>query len=343
MLILMQPTATQAEIDAVCDRIRALGFKPHEIPGQTRVAIGITGNQGPLDPVIFERQPGVAEAVAVSRPWKLVSREVKPDDTVITLPGPTASPAKIGGGSFTVMAGPCAVESREQLMASAEGVRAAGAKILRGGAYKPRTSPYSFQGLKADGLDLLADARAATGGMPVITEVVDTRDVPLVAEKADILQVGARNMQNFALLEAVGEQRKPVMLKRGMSATIQEWLMAAEYILARGNYQVMLCERGIRTFETMTRNCLDLGSLPTVRRLTHLPIIVDPSHGTGDARSVPALARAAVACGADGLMIEVHPDPSKALSDGPQSLTPAAFAELMKSVRAIADVVGLRV
>jgi 3-deoxy-7-phosphoheptulonate synthase len=341
MLILMNPGATEADIAAVCDRIRELGFKPHEIPGQTRVAIGITGNQGPLDPSLFERFPAVAEAVPVSRPWKLVSREVKPDDTVIEIAGPSAGPVKIGGGTFTVMAGPCAVESKEQLMASATAVHAAGARILRGGAFKPRSSPYSFQGLKNDGLDLLAGARAACGGMPVITEVVDTRDVPLVAEKADILQIGARNMQNFALLEAVGELRKPVMLKRGMSATIQEWLMAAEYILSRGNYQVMLCERGIRTFETTTRNTLDLGCLPTVRRLTHLPIIVDPSHGTGDYRSVPALARAAVACGVDGLMVEVHPDPARALSDGPQSLTPANFAKLMESVRAIASVVGL--
>jgi 3-deoxy-7-phosphoheptulonate synthase len=343
MLILMKADASAQDIDGVCERIKQLGFKPHQIPGQTRTAVGITGNQGALDPALFQSLAGVADAVPVSKPFKLVSREVKPEDTVITLPGPTASPAKIGGGHFVVMAGPCAVESREQLLASANAIHEHGAKILRGGAFKPRTSPYAFQGLKNDGLDLLSEARAATGGTPVITEVVDTRDVALVAEKADILQVGARNMQNFALLEAVGEQRKPVMLKRGMSATIQEWLMAAEYILARGNYQVILCERGIRTFETMTRNTLDLGSLPTIRRLTHLPIIVDPSHGTGDYRSVPALAKAAVASGVcDGLMIEVHPEPAKALSDGPQSLTPKNFAKLMTQVRAIAEVVGLR-
>jgi 3-deoxy-7-phosphoheptulonate synthase len=343
MLILMKADASAQDIDGVCERIRSLGFKPHQIPGQTRTAIGITGNQGALEASLFQSLSGVADAVPVSRPWKLVSREVKPEDTVITLAGPTASPAKIGGGHFVVMAGPCAVESREQLLAAAHAIHEHGAKILRGGAFKPRTSPYAFQGLKNDGLDLLSEARAATGGTPVITEVVDTRDVALVAEKADILQVGARNMQNFALLEAVGEQRKPVMLKRGMSATIQEWLMAAEYILARGNYQVILCERGIRTFETMTRNTLDLGSLPTIRRLTHLPIIVDPSHGTGDYRSVPALAKAAVASGVcDGLMIEVHPEPAKALSDGPQSLTPKNFAKLMTQVRAIAEVVGLK-
>jgi 3-deoxy-7-phosphoheptulonate synthase len=336
MLILMKPDATEAQVTAVCDRVRALGFVPHQIPGKTRVAIGITGNQGAIEPDLFTLLPGIADAVAVSRPWKLVSREVKPDDTVITLPG-----AQVGGGTFVVMAGPCAVESREQLLETARAVRASGATILRGGAYKPRTSPYSFQGMKQEGLKVLAEARAVTG-MPVITEIVDTRDLDVVVEHADLLQVGARNMQNFALLEAVGTTRKPVMLKRGLSATIQELLMAAEYILSKGNYQVILCERGIRTFETMTRNTLDLGSIPLLRRLTHLPIIVDPSHGTGDYRSVPALARAAVAVGADGLMIEVHPDPARALSDGPQSLTPANFAKLMDSVRAIAAVVGLR-
>jgi 3-deoxy-7-phosphoheptulonate synthase len=344
MLILMKRDATDADIAAVCDRIKELGFTPNRIPGETRVAIGITGNQGAIDPALFARFPAIAEAVAVSRPWKLVSREVKPDDTVIKLAGPSgdAGPAQIGGGHFVVMAGPCAVESRDQLMASALAVHKAGAKILRGGAYKPRTSPYSFQGMKEQGLDLLAEARTATGGMPVITEVVDTRDVEVVAEKADILQIGTRNMQNFALLEACGHVRKPVMLKRGLSATIQEFLMAAEYIVSKGNYQVILCERGIRTFETMTRNTLDLGSIPVIKRLTHLPIVVDPSHGTGDYRSVPALARAAVAVGADGLMVEVHPDPARALSDGPQSLTPANFEKLMVSVRAIAEVVGMK-
>jgi 3-deoxy-7-phosphoheptulonate synthase len=342
MLILMKPDATAADIEAVEARVRELGFTPHQIPGQTRTAIGITGNQGALDPALFAMCHGVAEAVPVSRPWKLVSREVKPDDTVIKLGGPHGDPAQIGGGTFVVMAGPCAVESRDQIMATASAVRSAGAKILRGGAYKPRTSPYSFQGMKQEGLKVLADARAANGGMPVITEIVDTRDVEVVVEHADILQVGARNMQNFALLEAVGATRKPVMLKRGLSATIQEFLMAAEYILSKGNYQVILCERGIRTFETMTRNTLDLGSIPLLKRLTHLPIIVDPSHGTGDYRSVPPLARAAVAVGADGLMVEVHPDPAHALSDGPQSLTPAKFQKLMTSVKAIADVLELR-
>jgi 3-deoxy-7-phosphoheptulonate synthase len=299
------------------------------------MAIGITGNQGPLDPGIFTVMSGVVDAVPVSKPWKLVSREVKPDDTFVRI-----GTAQIGGGKFGVIAGPCAVESREQVDAAATAVKAAGARFLRGGAFKPRTSPYAFQGMKEEGLKILADARAKTG-LPIVTEVMDTRDVELVARYADVLQVGARNMQNFSLLEAVGDQKKPVMLKRGLSATIQEFLMAAEYILKQGNYSVILCERGIRTFETMTRNTLDLGSIPLIKRLTHLPIIIDPSHGTGDRASVPAMARAAVALGADGLMVEVHPQPEKALSDGPQSLTPEGFAKLMESVRAIAQVVGL--
>jgi 3-deoxy-7-phosphoheptulonate synthase len=337
MLIVMKAGASRDEIAAVEARIRELGFTPNEIPGSTRLAVGVTGNQGPLDPGLFNVMSGVAEAVAVSRPWKLVSREVKPDDTFVRV-----GTAQIGGGRFGVIAGPCAVESREQVDVAARAVKAAGAHFLRGGAFKPRTSPYAFQGMKEEGLKILAEARAATG-LPIVTEVMDTRDVELVARYADVLQVGARNMQNFSLLEAVGAQGKPVMLKRGLSATIQEFLMAAEYILKQGNYQVILCERGIRTFETMTRNTLDLGSIPLIKRLTHLPIIVDPSHGTGDRASVPAMARAAVALGADGLMVEVHPNPEKALSDGPQSLTPPAFAELMQVVRAIAAVVGLEV
>jgi len=335
MLIVMKAGASRADVAAVEDKIRALGFTPNEIPGSTRLAVGITGNQGPLDPGMFTVMGGVADAVAVSKPWKLVSREVKPDDSFIDIGG-----ARIGGGRFGVIAGPCAVESREQVDQAAVAVKAAGAHFLRGGAFKPRTSPYAFQGMKEEGLKILADARAKTG-LPIVTEVMDTRDVELVARYADVLQVGARNMQNFSLLEAVGGQPKAVMLKRGLSATIQEFLMAAEYIVKQGNYKVVLCERGIRTFEPMTRNTLDLGSIPLIKRLTHLPIIVDPSHGTGDRASVPAMARAAVALGADGLMVEVHPEPEKALSDGPQSLTPAGFAALMESVRAIASVVGL--
>jgi 3-deoxy-7-phosphoheptulonate synthase len=335
MLILMKHDATDANVSEVMTRIAELGFVGHRIPGATRVAIGITGNQGAIDPAHFVCLDGVAEAVAVSKPWKLVSREVKAEDTLVSL-GPHAA---FGGGRFGVIAGPCAVESRDQLLAAADAVAGAGARVLRGGAFKPRTSPYSFQGMKEEGLKLLAEARTRTG-LPVVTEVVDTRDVEVVAEYADMVQVGARNMQNFALLEAVGHLRKPVMLKRGLSATIQEFLMAAEYVVKNGNYQVLLCERGIRTFETMTRNTLDLGSIPLIKRLTHLPIIVDPSHGTGDSRSVPALARAAVALGADGIMVEVHPDPAKALSDGPQSLTPPKFAELMDGLRAVAAAVG---
>jgi len=335
MLIVMKTGASRADVTAVEDKIRSLGFTPNEVPGPTRLAIGITGNQGPLDPGMFTVMAGVADAVPISKPWKLVSREVKPDDTFIDIGG-----ARIGGGRFGVIAGPCAVESREQVDEAATAVKAAGAHFLRGGAFKPRTSPYAFQGMKEDGLKILADARERTG-LPIVTEVMDTRDVELVARYADVLQIGARNMQNFSLLEAVGAQPKAVMLKRGLSATIQEFLMAAEYIVKQGNYQVVLCERGIRTFETMTRNTLDLGSIPLIKRLTHLPIIVDPSHGTGDRASVPAMARAAVALGADGLMVEVHPQPEKALSDGAQSLTPAGFASLMESVRAIAPVVGL--
>jgi 3-deoxy-7-phosphoheptulonate synthase len=337
MLIVMKADASKEDVAAVEKKIRELGFTPNDIPGATRMAIGITGNQGPLDPGLFTVMSGVADAVPVSKPWKLVSREVKPDDTFVRI-----GTAQIGGGRFGVIAGPCAVESREQVDTAATAVKAAGAHFLRGGAFKPRTSPYAFQGMKEDGLKILADARAKTG-LPVVTEVMDTRDVELVARYADVLQVGARNMQNFSLLEAVGAQPRAVMLKRGLSATIQEFLMAAEYIVKQGNYQVILCERGIRTFETMTRNTLDLGSIPLIKRLTHLPIIVDPSHGTGDRASVPAMARAAVALGADGLMVEVHPQPDKALSDGPQSLTPDGFAKLMEAVRAIAPVVGLEV
>src|SRR5258708_1577068 len=335
MLIVMKASATRDEVAAIEDRIRELGFTPNEVPGSTRLAIGITGNQGPLDPGLFNMMVGVAEAVPISRPWKLVSREVKPDHTAIKI-----RDGQFRGGSFRVIAGPRAVRSREPLLAPATAVKRAGARLLRGGAFKPRTSPYAFQGLKEEGLRLLAEAREQTG-LPIVTEVMDTRDVELVARYADVLQIGARNMQNFSLLEAVGAQRRAVMLKRGLSATIQEFLMAAEYIVKQGNYNVILCERGIRTFGTMTRNTLDLGSIPLIKRLTHLPIIIDPSHGTGDRASVPALARAAVALGADGLMVEVHPNPDKALSDGPQSLTPEGFATLMTSVRAIAGVVGL--
>ncbi len=270
MLILMKAGATQAQIDNVCQAVRDLGFTPHAIPGAIRTAIGVTGNKGPVEPSVFTRLEGVADAVPVSQPYKLVSREVKPEDTVIEVRG-----VKIGGGAVCVMAGPCSVETRDQVLSTANHVKKHGAHVLRGGAFKPRTSPYEFQGLREEGLKILAEARDRTG-MPVITEVKDTESLDMVCSYADILQIGARNMQNFSLLEAIGERRVPVMLKRGLSSTVKEWLMAAEYILSRGNRAVILCERGIRTFETATRNTLDLGVLPLLRAQTHLPIVVDP-------------------------------------------------------------------
>jgi 3-deoxy-7-phosphoheptulonate synthase len=337
MLILMHPTASTAEVDAVAEKIRALGFQPHKMPGAQRIAVAITGNPGPVDPAHFQHLPGVVEAVSISKPWKLASRETHPHDTIITIKTAPGGEFKIGGGHFGIIAGPCAVEAREQTLAAARAVRDSGAKMMRGGAYKPRTSPYSFQGTKLDGLKILAEARAETG-LPVVTEVLDTQHVEVVAEYADVLQIGTRNAQNFALLEAVSAVKKPVLLKRGMSSTIQEFLMAAEYIVKGGNYQVILCERGIRTFEPMTRNTLDLGSIPLIKRLTHLPIIVDPSHATGDSLLVRPMAKAALAAGADGIMVDVHPEPEKALCDGPQSLRPEEFAELMATMRAMAEV-----
>jgi 3-deoxy-7-phosphoheptulonate synthase len=293
----------------------------------------VIGNTSAVDPEDFVL-PGVAEALRVSQPFKLVSREVREEDTVIDVGG-----VEVGGRAIVVMAGPCSVESKEQILETARAVKLAGARLLRGGAYKPRTSPYEFQGLREEGLKLLALAREQTG-LKVITEVMNTETVPLVAEYADVLQVGARNMQNYSLLERLGTVGKPVMLKRGLSATIREWLMAAEYIVARGNPQVMLCERGIRTFETMTRNTLDINAVPVVKALSHLPVIVDPSHGIGIRKHVPAIARAGVAAGADGLIVEVHPKPEKALSDGHQSLTIEEFEVLMRQVAVIAGATG---
>ncbi len=335
MLVLMTPDATASDVDAVCKKIESLGFVPHAMPGAQRTAVAITGNPGPVDPALFVLMTGVLEAVSISKAWKLVSRETRRDDTRLSVPGPGGVPSILGGGTFGVIAGPCAVETLEQTLAAAHAVKAAGAKFLRGGAYKPRTSPYAFQGLKRQGLEILAEARRQTG-LPVVTEVIDASLVGEVAEFADILQIGTRNAQNFALLEAVGQIRKPVLLKRGMWSTIEEFLMAAEYIMKGGNYQIVLCERGIRTFEKMTRNTLDLGSIPMLKRHTHLPVVIDPSHGTGDAGSVPALSRAALAVGADGIMVDVHPDPASALCDGPQSLTPPQFEALMASLRKIA-------
>jgi 3-deoxy-7-phosphoheptulonate synthase len=334
MLVVMKPHASQAEIDKVVEKIRALGLAPHPIPGAERVAVGITGNKGGLDPELFTTLPGVADAVSVSQPFKLVSREVKEEDTVIDVGG-----VPLGGPALAVMAGPCSVESREQLLEAAHAVKAAGARFLRGGAFKPRTSPYEFQGLGEEGLKLLALAREQTG-LKVVTEVMDVETLPMVADYADVLQIGARNMQNYSLLKQLGTIRRPILLKRGPSATIKEWLMAAEYVVSRGNYQVALCERGIRTFETMTRNTLDLNAVPLLKALTHLPVVVDPSHGIGLRAHVAAMARAGIAAGADGIIVEVHPRPEKALSDGQQSLTPPEFEELMRQARVIAGAVG---
>ena len=334
MLVVMKPNATESQVAAVVEKIRSLGLLPHAIPGAQRTAIGITGNKGGLDPALFEGMPGVREAIRVSQPFKLVSREVKEEDTVVDVGG-----VELGGKRLVVMAGPCSVESREQLLEAAAEVKAAGARILRGGAYKPRTSPYEFQGLAEEGLKLLALAREQTG-LPVVTEAMDVETLPLVAKYADMIQIGARNMQNFSLLKQLGRIGKPVLLKRGPSSTIREWLMAAEYVVSHGNPRVALCERGIRTFENATRNTLDLNAVPVLKSLTHLPVVVDPSHGIGLRAHVPAMARAGVAAGADGLIVEVHPRPEKALSDGQQSLTPGEFGALMDQVRVIAGAVG---
>ncbi len=330
MLIIMDKAATDEQIEQVEDKIHSLGWTPHEIPGSLRIAIGITGNKGAVDPGLFSNLPGVVECIPVSQSYKLVSRDVKSEDSIVQLKN-----VSIGSRNLVLMAGPCSVESKSQIMETAEFVKSQGAQVLRGGAYKPRTSPYSFQGLKEEGLKYLREA-ADTFGLSVVTEVKDTETVSLVSDYSDMLQVGARNMHNFSLLEAVGRTRKPVLLKRGIAATIEEWLMAAEYIASQGNYNIVLCERGIRTFETYTRNTLDLNAVPLVKHLSHLPVIVDPSHGTGSWELVTPMALAAVAAGADGLMIEVHPHPEKALSDGKQSLKPEKFADLVGKLERIA-------
>jgi 3-deoxy-7-phosphoheptulonate synthase len=338
MLIVMKPQATEDDVRAVCAKIESMGYRPHPMPGAQRTAIGITGNPGPLEPAEFESLRGVAEAIPVSKPYKLVSREVKSEDSLVRVAS-GANAVTIGGRELAIIAGPCAVESREQAFAAAERVRKAGARLFRGGAFKPRTSPYSFQGLGEEGLKILAEVRREFG-LLIVTETIDPENCDLVAEYADVLQIGARNMQNFSLLKRAGRAKKPVLLKRGMSATLEEFLMAAEYILSEGNYNVILCERGVRTFADHTRNTLDLSVIPAVKRLSHLPIIVDPSHGTGKRDKVTPLARAAVAVGADGLIVEVHPNPERALSDGYQSLFPEQFDELMAQVRDIAGVIG---
>jgi len=327
MIISMKPHATQQEIDHVCERIREYGYRVHSIAGEERCVIGVVGT-GDVTACLesLEATPGVERAMRISAPYKFVSKEFKKDHTQMRIHG-----TEIGGEEFVVMAGPCSVESERQIMQTAEAVAAAGATILRGGAFKPRTSPYDFQGMETEGLKLLAKAREATG-LAVITEVMSDKDVELVAEYADIMQVGARNMQNFSLLKTLGRCGRPVMLKRGMSSTIKELLMSAEYVTAHGNPDVLLCERGIRTFETATRNTCDISAVPVLNELTHLPVILDPSHATGKRSLVPALARAGVAVGADGLIVEVHPNPEKAVSDGAQSLTLPQFAAMMREL-----------
>lgn len=336
MLVVMQAHATEEQVRAVCEKIETLGYRAHAMPGAQRTAIGITGNRTEVEPGTLEEMPGVQELIRVTKPYKLVSRDVKDENTVIRFPG---SEATIGGRSLAVIAGPCAIENRDQAFAVAEKVSRAGAQFFRGGAYKPRTSPYSFQGLGEEGLRIMAEIREAFG-MKIVTEAIDNESLELVQQYADVIQIGARNMQNFSLLKKAGRARKPVLLKRGMSATLEEFLMAAEYVMSEGNYNVVLCERGVRTFADHTRNTLDLSLVPAVQRLSHLPIVVDPSHGTGKRNKVTPLSRAAVAVGADGLIIEVHNNPDKALSDGIQSLYPEQFEELMAQVRQIAPVVG---
>src|SRR6266568_1531828 len=334
MLIVMNVGATQREIDGVVRVIESLGFRAHPMPGASRTAIGVTGNQGAVDIGHFENLPGVAEAVPVTKPYKLTSRDLRPERTIVDVGG-----AKIGGGSLAVVAGPCAVENRDQVFAVAKAVRRSGAQFFRGGAFKPRTSPYSFAGLGEEGLKILAEVREKFG-LKVVTEALDESTVDLVEKHADMIQIGSRNMQNFTLLRRAGRSRLPILLKRGMAATLEEWLLAAEYIMSEGNYQIVLCERGVRTFAQHTRNTLDLAAVPAVRRISHLPIIIDASHGTGKNYMVTPLARAGVAVGADGLMIEVHCKPDEALSDGAQALTLDEFEQMANEVRAIHGVIS---
>lgn len=335
MLIVMDHRATPEEIERVVETIGEMGYGAQPIPGRQRTAIGLVGNDGRVQSARLEGLPGVREVIKVSKPYKQVSREWRDEDTLVELGNGTV----LGGKEVVLMAGPCAVEGREQILEIASRVRDAGANVLRGGAFKPRTSPYSFQGLGENGLELLALARDRTG-LAVVTEAVDSESVTLVAQYADIVQIGARNMQNYPLLKRAGRAGKPVLLKRGMSATINELLLAAEYLLSAGNPNVVLCERGVRSFDTQTRNLLDLTAIPLVKSLTHLPIVADPSHGTGVRTKVTPMARAAVAAGADGLVVEVHPDPPQALSDGAQSLYPEQFAELVTQCGPIAEAIG---
>lgn len=334
MIVVMNPGANQNDITKITDKLKKMGYGVHLSTGENRTVIGVIGQRREEAAQAMEAMPEVERVVFVTRPFKLAGREFHPEDTVIRV-GETT----IGGHDLIIMAGPCAIENEEQLLEAAKTIKIAGAKVLRAGAFKPRTSPYSFQGLEQQGLHYLNEVRSKTG-LLIVTEVMDQFTVSEVAECADIIQVGARNMQNYYLLRELGRIRKPVLLKRGLSATIEEWLMAAEYILSGGNYEVILCERGIRTFEPYTRNTLDLSAVPLVKQLSHLPIIVDPSHGTGLAGLVPAMSKAALAAGADGLMIEVHPNPQEAMSDGPQSLNPEQFISLMKELKGVALSVG---
>ena len=329
MLIVMKPDASQSDIERVVQVIERLGFKGHAMPGESRTAIGITGNRGSVDPTHFENLPGVAEAIRVTKPYKLISSDLKPGRSVVKVGNAT-----IGGGSLAMIAGPCAVESPEQVFAAAEAVAASGAKFFRGGAFKPRTSPYAFQGKGEDGLKILAEVRDRFG-LNIVTEAMDESGIDLVEKYGDCIQIGARNMQNFSLLKYAGKASKPVLLKRGLSATLDEFLLAAEYIMAEGNYNVILCERGIRTFADHARNTMDLSIVPAVRRLSHLPIIIDPSHGTGHNYMVEPLALAGTAVGSDGLIIEVHPCPEEALCDGAQALTPEQYVKLYDRVRKV--------
>lgn len=337
MMIVMRDGASEQEIQGVIDKLHAIGAEAHLSRGEFKTVIGAIGDREKISEIPLAALPGVEKVIPIMKPYKLVSREFHPESTLVKV-----GPVEIGGEYFAVIAGPCAVENEEQIIASAKAAKEMGASILRGGAFKPRSSPYSFQGLGEEGLRLLARARDITG-LPVVTEVVDVRHVVVVANHVDVLQIGARNMQNFLLLREVGMQQKPVLLKRGMSSTVEELLMAAEYIVQGGNTNVILCERGIRTFETATRNTLDLSSVPIVKNLSHLPIIVDPSHATGKREVITALARGALAVGADGVMVEIHPDPKAALCDGPQSLDFEQFGEMMKELKTMAPPLGRRV
>ena len=335
MLVVMKQHATPAEVERVCQWIRDKGYTPQPMPGAQRTAVGLVGNDGRVDGSALEDLPGVAEVIHVSNPYKQVSREWRPENTIVTI----APGVSFGGNAVPIVAGPCSVESEEQILASARAVKAGGAVALRGGAFKPRSSPYSFQGLGKPGLELLALAKRETG-LAIVTEAMDDAGAELVAKYADCIQIGARNMQNYSLLKTVGKIGKPVLLKRGMAATIQDLLLSAEYLLAEGNGQVILCERGLRSFDTTSRNLFDLTAIPVVQQLSHLPIVADPSHGTGRRDKVLPMARAAIAAGADGLMIEVHSQPERAMSDGAQSLTPDQFAETMEQLRRIATAIG---